>query len=67
VRKVNLCGRGDYSATKAIDISSRPEKMAAPVLSISECSLRFDWSKPDDGNSPLLDYYVEVLDTNGEW
>jgi hypothetical protein len=67
VRKFNFCGSGDFSDSITIDVSTQPEQMTPPVLSITGCNMRFDWSRPDDGSSPLLEYYVEAQDSNGEW
>jgi hypothetical protein len=44
-----------------------PEKMTELYYQIDGCTLRFDWTAPEDGNSEITSYSILVLAGDGSY
>ena len=68
VRAESECRSGDFSAELVVrmdlDLPAQMEQIAAVV---DRCSVRFAWVAPNDGQSPILRYRIEVQGSDGKF
>ena len=68
VRAESACRSGDFSpelvVSMDLDLPAQMEQIRAVV---DRCSVRFAWVAPNDGQSPILKYRIEVQGSDGKF